>query len=122
MRIDGQVGKPILDRTNYVKVGLSGIQLIEQPERLEISTAIVGVIITYLTDGMINPMTRQRVPGAPEDKRVLYVEITYPFTKRPEQLTMIPPLDAQGRATVSVGFIVYHKSVPIITLRDLSLG
>jgi hypothetical protein len=52
VRIDGQVGKPILDRTNYVKVGLSGIQLIEQPERLEISTAIVGVIITYLTDGI----------------------------------------------------------------------
>ncbi|TDJ34097.1 MAG: hypothetical protein E2O53_08935 [Gammaproteobacteria bacterium] len=52
VRIDGQLGKPILDRTNYVKVGLTGIQLIEQPERLEISTAIVGVIITYLTDGI----------------------------------------------------------------------
>jgi hypothetical protein len=50
--IDGQAGRPILDRTNYVKVGLTGIQLLEQPERLEISTAIVGVIITYLTDGI----------------------------------------------------------------------
>ncbi len=52
MTIDGQAGRPILDRTNYVKVGLTGIQLLEQPERLEISTAIVGVIITYLTDGI----------------------------------------------------------------------
>jgi hypothetical protein len=50
--IDGQAGRPILDRTNYVKVGLNGIQLLDQPERLEISTAIVGVIITYLTDGI----------------------------------------------------------------------
>ena len=58
--------------------------------------------------GMINPQTRQRVPDAPEDKRVLYVEIDYPFTARPKQLTMTPPTDAQGRATVSVGFIAYH--------------
>jgi hypothetical protein len=57
LRIDGQVGKPILDRTNFVKVGLNGIQLIEQPERLEISTAIVGVIITYLTDGIPDEVT-----------------------------------------------------------------
>ncbi|MCZ6500431.1 MAG: hypothetical protein O6844_08100, partial [Gammaproteobacteria bacterium] len=69
--------------------------------------------------GMINPMTRQRVPEAPEDKRVLYVEIAYPFTERPKQLTMIPPLDEQGRATANVGFIAYHKSVPIIDFRYL---
>jgi len=69
--------------------------------------------------GMINPITRQRVPEAPEDKRVLYVEIAYPFTARPTQLTMVPPLDEQGRALVTVGFIAYHKSVPIIDFRYL---
>jgi hypothetical protein len=57
VRIDGQAAKPILDRTNYVKVALTGIQLIEQPERLEISTAIVGIIITYLTDGIPQEVT-----------------------------------------------------------------
>ncbi len=69
--------------------------------------------------GMINPMTRQRVPEAPEDKRVLYVEIDYPFTQRPKQLTMVPPLDEQGRALANIGFIAYHKSVPIIDFRYL---
>ena len=69
--------------------------------------------------GMINPMTRRRVPDAPEDKRVLYVEIAYPFTERPKQLTMVPPLDEQGRALVTVGFIAYHKAVPIIDFRYL---
>ena len=69
--------------------------------------------------GMINPTTRLRVPDAPDDKRVLYVEISYPFTARPKQLTIIPPLDAQGRATVSIGFIAFHKSVPIIDFRYL---
>ena len=56
--------------------------------------------------GMINPITRQRVPDAPEDKRVLYVEIVYPFKDRPKQLTMIPPLDAQGRALRADGALV----------------
>jgi len=55
--VDGEAVKPILDRTNYVKVGLTGIQLLEQPERLEIDTAIVGVILTYLTDGLPQEVT-----------------------------------------------------------------
>jgi hypothetical protein len=55
--VDGEALKPILDRTNYVKVALTGIQLMEKPERLEISTAIIGVIITYITDGMPQEVT-----------------------------------------------------------------
>jgi hypothetical protein len=69
--------------------------------------------------GMINPYTRQRVPEAPKDKRVLYVELVYPFTERPDTLTIIPPLDQEGRAIVTVGFIAYHKAVPIIDFRYL---
>ncbi len=70
--------------------------------------------------GMINPMTRQRVPEAPADKRVLYAEIDYPFAEqRPKQLTMVPPLDEEGRAQVTIGFLAYHKSVPVIDFRYL---
>ncbi len=70
--------------------------------------------------GMINPYTRGQVPEAPADKRVLYVELVYPFgEKTPKTLTMIPPLDAGGRADVSIGFIVYHKAVPVIDFRYL---
>jgi hypothetical protein len=69
--------------------------------------------------GKINPYTQQRIPEAPEDKRVLYVEISYPFTTKPETLTIIPPLDEEGGALVSLGFIAYHKSVPIIDFRYL---
>ena len=70
--------------------------------------------------GMINPYTRQRVPDAPEDKRVLYAEITYPFNEKPAELTMIPPLDEDGKNRVTIGFIAYHKAVPIIDFRYLS--
>jgi hypothetical protein len=69
--------------------------------------------------GMINPITRQRVPDAPEDKRVLYAELIYPFEGKPQSLTFIPPLDEEGRALVTVGFIAYHKAVPIIDFRYL---
>ena len=69
--------------------------------------------------GMINPYTRQRVPEAPADKRVLYAEIIYPFDGKPGELTMVPPRDAQGHAEATIGFIVYHKSVPVIDFRYL---
>ena len=70
--------------------------------------------------GMINPMTRRRVPGAPKDKRVLYAELEYPFKGKPETLTFIPPRDEKGITAVTIGFIAYHKAVPIIDFRYLS--
>ncbi|MFW2438157.1 MAG: hypothetical protein ACN4GR_02155 [Arenicellales bacterium] len=69
--------------------------------------------------GMINPYTKQRVAQAPDDKRVLYAELIYPFNGQPESLTFIPPLGDQGRARATVGFIAYHKSVPIVDFRYL---
>lgn len=70
--------------------------------------------------GMINPYTRRRMPEAPEDKRVLYAEVVYPFPKKkPKTLIIIPPLDKEGRALVTIGFIAYHKAVPIIDFRYL---
>ena len=33
--------------------------------------------------GMINPYTLRPIPGPPEDKRVLYAELIYPFAGRP---------------------------------------
>lgn len=71
--------------------------------------------------GMVNPYTRLKAPEAPADKRVLYAELVYPFRDTaPRTLTIIPPLDADGRAAVSIGFIAYHKSVPVIDFRYLS--
>lgn len=69
--------------------------------------------------GMINPYTKQRAQQAPADKRVLYAELVYPFNGKPESLTFIPPLDDEGRIRVTIGFIAYHKSVPIIDFRYL---
>ena len=70
--------------------------------------------------GMINPTTRQRVPGAPSDKRVLYAELDYPFDGKPDNLTFVPPTDESSIPAVNIGFIAYHKAVPIIDFRYLS--
>ena len=86
------------------------LELVEPRERTDRQSPFAG---------MINPSTRQRVPEAPSDKRVLYAELIYPFNKKPQTLTMIPPLDEKGRALVTIGFIAYHKSVPIIDFRYL---
>jgi hypothetical protein len=69
---------------------------------------------------MINPVTRRPVPGPPEDKRVLYAELVYPFSRKPESLTIIPPVDDKGMSKVSMGFMTYHERVPIIDFRYLS--
>jgi len=72
--------------------------------------------------GMINPYTGRKTPEAPADKRVLYAELVYPFGETPPKtLTMSPPMDEEGRSRVSIGFIVYHKSVPVIDFRYLGV-
>lgn len=69
--------------------------------------------------GMINPITRQAAPEPPQDKRVLYVELSYPFEQKPASLTIIPPIDENGGAILDIGFITYHKAVPVIDFRYL---
>lgn len=70
--------------------------------------------------GMVNPMTGQKAPEPPADKRVLYVELDYPFEGSPEHISIIPPMDEKGLPRVSIGFIAYHKTVPVINFRYLS--
>ena len=86
------------------------LDLVEPRERIDRKSAFAG---------MINPYTGQRVVQAPADKRVLYAELSYPLSGQPESLTFIPPLDDEGQAQVTVGFIAYHKAVPIIDFRYL---
>ena len=52
VRIDGQRLKPILDRTAFVESSFQRSRFIETPEQVPLNSAMVGVIITYLTDGI----------------------------------------------------------------------
>jgi hypothetical protein len=70
--------------------------------------------------GSINPYTRQPIPGPPDDKRVLYAELVYPFDSKPSSLTIIPPLEKGGTPSVSIGFILFHKGVSVVDYRYLT--
>ena len=70
--------------------------------------------------GSISPFTGQPIPGPPEDRRVLWAELVYPFQRQPRSLTFIPPTDAAGITRAAIGFVTYHKSVPVLDFRYLS--
>jgi hypothetical protein len=57
VRIDGQRLKPILDRTAFVESSLQRSRFIETPEQVSLNSAMVGVIVTYLTDGIPQEVT-----------------------------------------------------------------
>jgi hypothetical protein len=57
VRIDGQRLKPILDRTAFVESSLQRSRFIETPEQVPLNSAMVGVIVTYLTDGIPQEVT-----------------------------------------------------------------
>ena len=69
----------------------------------------------------INPYTGLPIPGPPEDKRVLFVELVYPFNKKPLSLTFIPPVDEKTNTSkVTIGFITYHQGALINDFKYLS--
>jgi len=57
--IDGRQLRPVLDRVSFVKYSTTASTFVVQPEQLPINTAMVGVIITYLTDGLPEQVTNQ---------------------------------------------------------------
>ncbi|MBW1815812.1 MAG: hypothetical protein JRJ60_01490, partial [Deltaproteobacteria bacterium] len=57
--IDGKQLRPILDSTAFVKYARTGSTFLVQPEQLPVNTAMIGVIITYLTDGMPRKVTSE---------------------------------------------------------------
>ena len=89
----------------------SYITLIEKRERIDRYSPFAG---------MVDPRTRRTIPGPPEDKRVIYIETFYPFDKKPEIITLIPPLDEDQNVEVTIGFITFHNTVPVNDFRYLS--
>jgi hypothetical protein len=57
--IDGEQGKPILDKTAYVESSMLRSRFIEIPERVPLNTAMIGIVITYLTDGIPQEVVTQ---------------------------------------------------------------
>jgi hypothetical protein len=55
-----------------------------------------------------------------QDKKVVYVEILYPLSKRIDQLSIIPPIpNGSESSSANIGMMVYHNSIPVNDLRFL---
>jgi len=99
--------KKFLRNTLYVKDGkgnkLNGsVRLIENRKRT------------------VRPSPISNPPGGlVPSKNVTYVEIEYPFKRIPKSLVFNPPVNENGTAGVTYGFIVYHGNIPVIDFRFL---
>ena len=51
---------------------------------------------------------------------MLYAELIYPFERKSGTLTIIPPLGKGGLPDAPIGFVAYHKEVPVVDYRYLS--
>ena len=91
---------------------LANLKLVERRVRKERPSSIPW---------KVNPYTGQPIPGPPQDKRVLYAELVYPFTSQPQSLTIIPPLDPEKKfSKVPIGFMTYHQRAPLHDFKYLS--
>jgi len=54
-------------------------------------------------------------------KEMLFVEIVYPLTHKPKKVVITPPIKEGLKGTrANIGFVTYHKKIPVNDLRYLS--
>ena len=69
---------------------------------------------------LVSGMMETQTDSARLGEKIIYAEIKYPLTKNYSQISITPPMQ-QGYETsmATIGFIVYHNSVPVNDLRFL---
>ena len=56
------------------------------------------------------------------NKKIIYVEIEYSLDSKIKELSLIPPMQEGYQASLAnIGFIVYHKTIPVNDLRYLGV-
>jgi hypothetical protein len=69
---------------------------------------------------------RDQITGEPlpvvddEAEPVIFITIVYPLAGHPESLTLKPPSNAGGSPTANIGFVAFHRSLPVNDFRYLS--
>ena len=54
-------------------------------------------------------------------KEMLFVEIIYPLSSQPKKVVITPPMEEDLKGTrANIGFVTYHKKIPVNDLRYLS--
>jgi hypothetical protein len=69
---------------------------------------------------------RDAITGEPlpvvdeEAEAVIVIGLVYPLAGRPETLTLSPPRSPTGATIVNIGFVAFHRSLPVNDFRYLS--
>jgi hypothetical protein len=72
-------------------------------------------------------IVRDQVTGDPlpvaedEGELVVFARLDYSLKKRPEALTVSPPRSEAGHPVANIGFMVYHRGLPVIDFRYLGV-
>ena len=115
--------RPNLEKRQQIFAKKTFQVIADNGERLPVSFALIEPRMRIERPspfaGTISPYTRQVIPGPPDDKRVLYTELIYPFKVQPKSLTFLSPRDEKGFPKASIGFLCYHEGVQVVDFRML---
>lgn len=117
--------RPDLD-IRMQKFGETGLS-IRRADGTELPVSITSIEARMRVDraspqaGKINPLSGIRMPEAPEDPRVAYIELFYDFEGRqPNTLIFSPPVAEPTEIPITIGMIVFDRDVPVTDYRFLS--
>lgn len=90
VRIDGVTSRPLLDRVEFVRVTPQGIQSLDASQRLTLPTALVGVILAYITTG---PPQEVSANWTYFNERITSIPATVidPVSRLPYEVTQVEP-------------------------------
>ena len=69
---------------------------------------------------------RDEITGEPlpltngEGEPVVFARLVYPLASQPDELLIKVPTDEQGQATANIGFVAYHRGLPVNDFRYLA--
>ena len=71
---------------------------------------------------------RDEITGEPlpapegEGEPVVFMRLVYPLSGRPEALEIKPPKASNGMSTANIGFVTYHRELPVNDFRYLGIS
>jgi len=67
-------------------------------------------------------ITGEPLPAAEgEGEKVLVATLVYPFAHRPKTLSIKPPRAKEGHVAANIGFVAYHRGLPVNDFRYLTI-
>ena len=120
VRIDGAASRPLLDRVEFVRVTPGGIRALEAGQRLTFHTALVGVILAYVTPGPPQEVTADwtffddPVTSVPSTVIDPVSQLPYDLTAEAPTLRWTNLLDQYNYQVATIDAIAAQAARPIV--------